>query len=444
MKQRVLAAALALALAAMAGCGRPEAPAGPVRLAVASDIHYVGSGIEDGGEAFRREVEMGDGRQLDYIRPITDALIDQLLREKPDGLIVTGDLSLNGEKNSHQELAARLETLVEAGVPVYVLPGNHDINNYNAARFAADEVLPTERVSPEEFEEIYKNCGFSAADSRDRASLSYMVKLNAGVWLFMLDAQQYADQNEFLPYFVGGKLQDETYEWLEKLFRKCQKAGAVPLVAVHQNLALHNERFSSGYTLFENDRLGRLIADYGGEVCFSGHLHPQHIAAWTGPRGEQVWDVASGSLAVWPYLCGRLTVEPDGAGRAAYRYEAEPTDLTAWAAAQGLSDPAYRDFSAFGRAQFAQNSTSRGAQSFIETLGPADGEAFRRVMGEMNVLYFSGALTAGAAAGVQASPDWQAVERAAAAGLDTAGYLESLLAGAGESDMCHLTLPLEE
>ena len=380
--KKTLAAALAalLAAAALSGCGRKVPPAAPATLAVASDLHYVGEAIEDGGELFTRVVEEGDGRQLDYIRPITDAFLAEVAEDKPDALILTGDLSFNGEKASHQELAAKLNELVEAGVPVYVLPGNHDVNNYAAATYLGSEQAATDFVTPEEFEEIYKNCGFSAADSRDKASLSYMVKLNAGVWLFMLDTQPYYLHEPGFPYCVGGVVQDGTWTWLEKQLEKCAAAGAVPLVALHQNLAVHNERFTTGYRIYDNDRLGELLAQYGGQLVFSGHLHPQHIALWQGGEGQQVWDVASESLAVWPYLSGRVTISPDGAGRASYDYEAKPTDVTAWAAATGQTDPVFEDFSAFGREQFAQNSTSRGADKFVEAYDfPRAAESSRNI-----------------------------------------------------------------
>ena len=437
MKKTLCLALAALLAAALPGCGQKVPPAAPVTIAVASDLHYVGQAIEDGGELFTRVVEEGDGRQLDYIRPITDAFLAEVTEEKPDALILTGDLSFNGEKASHQELAEKLNKVVEAGVPVFVLPGNHDVNNYAAATYLGGEKAAADFVTPEEFEELYQNCGFAAAHSRDSASMSYMVKLNAGVWLFMLDTQFYYLHEPGLPYFVGGALQEGTWTWLEKQLKNCAAAGAVPLVAMHQNLALHNGRYTMGYTLYDNDRLGQLLADYSGQLVFTGHLHPQHIALWQGEGGQQVWDVASASLAVWPYLSGRVAIDPDGAGRAAYDYEAKPTDVTAWAAATGQTDPVFADFSAFGKEQFAQNSTSRSEQALVEALGQEDAGAVRRVMGQANVLYFSGGLTRQAADELMASPDWAAVEQAEKSGVDTARYITGLVEAAA-GDHCHL------
>lgn len=135
MKKQTLCLALAALAALLAGCGKAPAPSAPVTLAVASDLHYVGEAISDNGALFEQVVEYGDGRQLDYIRPITDAFLAEVLAQKPDGLILTGDISFNGEKASHEELAQKLQPLADAGIGVYVLPGNHDINNYAAKAY---------------------------------------------------------------------------------------------------------------------------------------------------------------------------------------------------------------------------------------------------------------------------------------------------------------------
>ena len=44
----------------------------------------------------------------------------------------------------------------EAGIPVLVIPGNHDINNTNASFYFGDEKSPAPSVTAEEFFEIYR------------------------------------------------------------------------------------------------------------------------------------------------------------------------------------------------------------------------------------------------------------------------------------------------
>ena len=75
---------------------------------------------------------------LEYGWEVMDAFLDDMKEEDPDLLILSGDLTLDGEKASHEELAELLEGLSEAGIEVAVIPGNHDINNPDARRYTAD------------------------------------------------------------------------------------------------------------------------------------------------------------------------------------------------------------------------------------------------------------------------------------------------------------------
>ena len=64
-----------------------------------------------------------------YADEIIDEFIDVVKKEKPDIVVLTGDLSFNGEKGSHQGLADKLMKIKDAGITVAVIPGNHDVDN---------------------------------------------------------------------------------------------------------------------------------------------------------------------------------------------------------------------------------------------------------------------------------------------------------------------------
>ena len=72
---------------------------------VATDIHYLARSLTDGGSSFRYMVEHGDGKVVTYIEQIVDAFLEEVIAQKPDMLILSGDLTLDGEKKSHEELA---------------------------------------------------------------------------------------------------------------------------------------------------------------------------------------------------------------------------------------------------------------------------------------------------------------------------------------------------
>ena len=69
-----------------------------------------------------------------------------------------------------------LGALDAAGVPVLVVPGNHDVLNPRAARFSGDAAEPVAGVAPEEFAAIHADLGYGEALERDPASLSYVAE----------------------------------------------------------------------------------------------------------------------------------------------------------------------------------------------------------------------------------------------------------------------------
>ena len=99
-----------------------------LRIMIATDLHSLSKKINDGGEAFANTIAKGDGKVMMYIEEIIEAFCDEVRKRRPDVLILLGDLSFNGEKISHIELSKKLEKIVETGISVYLIPGNHDIN----------------------------------------------------------------------------------------------------------------------------------------------------------------------------------------------------------------------------------------------------------------------------------------------------------------------------
>ena len=83
------------------------------------------------------------------------------------------------------------------GIQVVVIPGNHDINNRNAASFDGRSRQMAEAVSANEFAEIYNDFGYDEALSRDPASLSYTYDLGPDMRLLMLDSCQYSPTNKW-------------------------------------------------------------------------------------------------------------------------------------------------------------------------------------------------------------------------------------------------------
>lgn len=310
----------------------------PPRIVIASDLHYQSAETTDYGKAFQRFVKDGDGKVNAYLPQLLDALIDELIDEKPDAFLLTGDITINGEKINHLELAKKLKRLTEAGVQVLVIPGNHDINNYRGRLYFGDEELETESVSLEEFTEIYNEFGWDQAISRDEASFSYVYPLRESIWLMLLDTAQYDPLN-----IVDGAVRQETISWMKENLEQARAAGIQVIVSGHHNLLQESRMFTTMCVLENSSQVVELLEEYQIPLYISGHLHLQRIQKHRREPGAEeygIYEIVSDAVSIPPCQYGALSWDDRGF----LVYETRQTDVSAWARKSGQLDENLLDF----------------------------------------------------------------------------------------------------
>jgi 3',5'-cyclic AMP phosphodiesterase CpdA len=322
----LLLAGAALALAV--GCAtRPESPiaaptAFPVaRIAVLSDLHLFDVSTSGPGPAFDRNLARGV-KLLAESRAILEAALPRVIAEGPDIVIVCGDLTKDGERSSH-ELAARELGILEKGEPhrpgpmVYVVPGNHDILNPEAARYEGDAAVPVGSISPTEFSDLYRDLGYGEALRRDPSSLSYLAEPIPGLWLLAIDSCRYRE-NRASP-IAAGRVSPSTLAWIDGVLADARARGAVVLPFMHHGLLEHfrgQQRHVPSRGTDGAERLAALLASRGVRVVFTGHGHIQDVAERrlaTCAGSRVLFDAATGSLVTYPNPW--RMVHMDGQGR---------------------------------------------------------------------------------------------------------------------------------
>ncbi len=315
--------------------GRLEPMRGGWRLIQMTDIHYLASSLTDRGAAFQQMVEHGDGKLTNYIWEITDAALEQMEELNPDVLILSGDLTLNGERESHVELAKRLRQVERRGIPVVVIPGNHDINNFQACGFEGEGRYPAAVTSPEEFAELYEEFGYGEASSRDVFSLSYTYDLDPGLRLLMLDSCQYSPRNR-----VGGMIKPETYEWIAQQLEKAWEDEVVLLPVAHHNLLDESKVYVADCTIEHSEELIDMLESENIPLFLSGHLHVQHYMQ---NQDIGIYEIVTSSLATPPCQYGVLEYREGDS----FSYYTRRTDVERWARAHGNTDENLLNFSAY-------------------------------------------------------------------------------------------------
>lgn len=350
-----------------------EEPEKELRIFVASDLHYISPEICDFGAYFTHMMDNADSKLSHYCEELTEAFLDEVIAAKPDALLLTGDLTFNGARESHRDLAEKLRRVEAAGIPVLVLTGNHDVYNRNAARFEDDSFTRLTPCTTDDFRSVYSEFGPGEALSVDTDSLSYLYALSERTWVLMMDFNTAHD-------FCG--VSKETLAWVEEQLARAQREGKQILAAGHQNLFVHSA-FVSGYVIARAEALSALLRAYEVPLFLSGHLHIQH---WKTEKG--LTEITTSALCVYPCQYGILT-----AGQGSLSYETRRVDVTAWAAAQERFDPPLRDFSAYA-AQVMDVHTGHETEGELKALGFTETERAEMIAyaRELNRAYFTGDL----------------------------------------------------
>lgn len=275
-----LAVSAALLLAAMRLLPRRAQPMDPVTLLTASGIHYAAASVAE-GDASLTALETA-GQAVAYRDDLGSAFLRDAADRAPDALLLTGGLTADGGRDSHQDLSTRLGRIRDAGSRVYVLPGPGDL----------------EGVGAEEFLEIWGADGWTDAVSRDGASLSYAAQVTDQLRVLMLDAEAVE---------IPGTVPDETLLWIRQQLETARREGIRIVAGCARSVLDHGAE--GGLT--NGSEVLALYRQYSNVVCALCGGPIQHIAE------DTVVEIESSPLLTWPHQIGTLSLEGTTADYAA-------------------------------------------------------------------------------------------------------------------------------
>ncbi len=353
---------------------------------VTSDIHYFSPKLHDDQNAFKKFKETGDGKNIDYIDEITDAFLYESSTLMPDAVVLTGDLTLNGEKQSHLDLAEKLKKLEESGVNVYVIPGNHDINNPYARSFKGDKSYITEYIKETDFDIIYGDFGYNEAISRDKTSLSYLVKTSDNLYFLMLDTNVYYDNITEGISNNNGTIREETIEWVKQCVADVKKNNGKIITFMHHNLLLHNKMFDFGFRIYYANKVLQEFLNMDLDIVFSGHIHIQNIAKEKA-KNKEIHEIVSSALSVNPVQYGVFTYTEKES-----KYHTKIIDMKKYATKNQLNDNNLLNFTQYSKEFFAKKSVSKLKNTIYkdDSLTDKEKESIISTVEEVNLRYFSG------------------------------------------------------
>lgn len=296
-----VAALSALALGAvLCSCTSEVAGDDVTNIVILSDVHVMAPELlVQEGSAFDAYLAK-DRKMLRESSDLSSLVTEEILVQKPDYVIISGDLTKDGELISHLWLRQHcLDTLLAAGIQPLVIPGNHDVLNANAVKFLGDSTSHVPNISVEEYLEIYAPYGYDGAVARDSCSLSYVWQISPDVRLLALDACKY----EFNDMEKGitrtdGAIREGTLAFIKEQLADAKAQGMRVFATMHHGLNEHwtlQDEATPGYVIDNRKQVRALLRRGGVKLVFTGHAHAQDITR----RGE-VYDVETGSLVSYP------------------------------------------------------------------------------------------------------------------------------------------------
>jgi len=316
----LLAVALVLALSVPAFAAQDShsgADTGTLKIAVMSDDHYLSPSMIRDTADYTTALN-SDRKMFAESDAILRTMLDAVRQDKPDVLLISGDLTKDGEQECHKALAKALQQLQRdvPGLKVYVINGNHDIRNADALNFntADGKAVPATRTDPEDFKRIYDFiysdptviATYTPPAGKEAGGLSYVARPADGYTLVVIDTGRYSSDNTSTgknEHETSGAISADLEQWVIEQTAAAKARGDLVIGLEHHGLVPHFDvepTILPMYLVNGYERIAQEYADAGMSAVFTGHMHAVDIAAMTTKAGNTFYDIETGSGLTYP------------------------------------------------------------------------------------------------------------------------------------------------
>lgn len=269
----------------------------PLRIGIISDTHYLSEQLMDDDYAVDNYIYTS-ARDIKNVPVLLDSVFSDYIKSNIQVLLISGDITKDGEKQSHIDFVKKLKPLQDRGIRIFVVPGNHDINTNKAKRYVGNKTFDAENTTPEDFVSIYGDCGYNNALQRDSMSLSYLAAIDHKTWLLSIDIHRY--NGHATPIVTA-----TTMGWIRNILEEARKKQIQVIGMMHWGLVEHfpdQAILFPGYLIQEREYLASQLADNGMKVMFTGHFHSNDISAFESKAGNTIYDIETGPLCSYPFV----------------------------------------------------------------------------------------------------------------------------------------------
>lgn len=278
----------------------------PLTLTVLTDTHYYSKENGTSGSAYDSANSKSQMLLAESAEVLESAFKQIVSDNKSDIVLISGDVTHNGELNSHKEFIEMLRSLKSKGKRVYVITATHDFcKNGFSDSYVGDEKIPTPTASRDELFDMYREFGPDEAIAVHRESMSYIIQLCDGYRLFALND----DSN------LNGKsgFSDECFEWISERVKEAREENQFIIAMTHHPLIAPSplyEIIGKGDMLGDYKQRINQLADLGIQFIFTGHTHIHNISAHESKNNNVIYDICTASPIGYPGAYRTVTFDP--------------------------------------------------------------------------------------------------------------------------------------
>ena len=197
-----------------------------------------------------------------------------------DRVVITGDLSNLALEQEFEHIGAKLDAV---GLPVTVIPGNHDAYTRGSARSRRFEAMLGRFM-------VGQWAGGQAGERAGDADSVYpFVQREGGVALVGVSTAQAS-----LPMYAVGTVGAAQLERLDRVLARLGEEGLPRIVLIHHPVMPGVSKVR--HDLLDIEAFGELIARRGAELILHGHEHVMIEGSIPGPSGPvPVHGISSGT-----------------------------------------------------------------------------------------------------------------------------------------------------
>lgn len=270
-----------------------------------TDPHFFKSSLGAYGEGYKNFME--NEQKCFAETEVMNRAINEYLKasKEADTILIAGDLSFNGEKESHLEYKKLLQDLKASGKKIYVVTAGHDIEPNPFCFPGTPDKEYIEGIKFDDLYDIYHEFGYDDAIAFNREHLSYVAQLADGIRLLVLCNDTAEGKRR--------AYDDEFRAWIKEQLDKAKQDGQMIFAMEHYPVLPGQPilKLIPDARQPEAQKVVDLLADNGCHLIFTGHMHNQSINVVETENGNKFYDVCTGSLIGCPAFMRICTITDD-------------------------------------------------------------------------------------------------------------------------------------